>query len=102
MRARRFVEAQKADPGFAMAYWGEAMTYNHAVWQQTVAGPRQGSAGDAGADRGGAPAKAPTEKEKDWLAVGRAASTVPAKSWRATCAYADAMKRMYEKLSGRR
>ena len=31
-----FVEAQKADPGFAMAYWGEAMTYNHAVWQQTA------------------------------------------------------------------
>src|SRR3989304_1370887 len=31
-----FQEAQKADPGFAMAYWGEAMTYNHAVWQQTA------------------------------------------------------------------
>ena len=31
-----FVEAQQADPGFAMAYWGEAMTYNHAVWQQTA------------------------------------------------------------------
>src|SRR5215211_6630961 len=30
-----FVEAEKADPGFAMAYWGEAMTYNHAVWQRT-------------------------------------------------------------------
>ena len=30
-----FVEAQKADPGFAMAYWGEAMTFNHAVWQRT-------------------------------------------------------------------
>ena len=24
-----FVEAQKADPNFAMAYWGEAMTFNH-------------------------------------------------------------------------
>ena len=30
-----FVEAQKADPGFAMAYWGEAMTFNHPVWQRT-------------------------------------------------------------------
>ena len=27
-----FREAQAADPGFAMAYWGEAMTYNHPVW----------------------------------------------------------------------
>src|SRR4026207_117694 len=30
-----FVEAQKADPAFAMAYWGEAMTFNHPVWQRT-------------------------------------------------------------------
>jgi len=32
--ARSFVAAQKTDPGFAMAYWGEAMTFNHAVWNQ--------------------------------------------------------------------
>ena len=31
-----FVEAQKAAPGFAMAYWGEAMTYNHPLWAQTA------------------------------------------------------------------
>src|SRR4029079_6472136 len=30
-----FVEAEKAEPGFAMAYWGEAMTFNHPIWQQT-------------------------------------------------------------------
>jgi len=29
-----FVAAEKADPGFAMAYWGEAMTFNHPVWNQ--------------------------------------------------------------------
>lgn len=27
-----FLEAQTIDPGFVMAYWGEAMTYNHPVW----------------------------------------------------------------------
>jgi len=32
--ALAFREAQKADPQFAMAYWGEAMTYNHAVWME--------------------------------------------------------------------
>ncbi len=32
--AKSFVAAQKADPGFAMAYWGEAMTFNHPVWNQ--------------------------------------------------------------------
>jgi len=29
-----FQEAQKVDSTFAMAYWGEAMTHNHSLWQQ--------------------------------------------------------------------
>jgi tetratricopeptide (TPR) repeat protein len=29
-----FVAAEKEDPGFAMAYWGEAMTFNHPVWNE--------------------------------------------------------------------
>jgi len=29
-----FLEAQAADPNFAMAYWGEAMTFNHPIWDQ--------------------------------------------------------------------
>ena len=28
-----FLRAQKADPGFAMAYWGEAMTYHQSLWR---------------------------------------------------------------------
>src|SRR5688572_14053510 len=32
--AEAFRESQKADAGFALAYWGEAMTYNHPLWQQ--------------------------------------------------------------------
>jgi hypothetical protein len=32
--ADAFRSAQKADPSFAMAFWGEAMTYNHAVWME--------------------------------------------------------------------
>lgn len=32
--AKAFVAAQKIDPGFTMAYWGEAMTFNHPVWNQ--------------------------------------------------------------------
>ena len=32
--ATAFREAQTRDPGFAMAYWGEAMTYNHGVWRE--------------------------------------------------------------------
>jgi len=29
-----FQEARKADPDFALAYWGEAMTYNHPLWRE--------------------------------------------------------------------
>jgi tetratricopeptide (TPR) repeat protein len=32
--ADSFVAAQKLDPAFALAYWGEAMTFNHGVWNQ--------------------------------------------------------------------
>jgi tetratricopeptide (TPR) repeat protein len=29
-----FLAAQKADPSMLMAYWGEAMTYNHSLWSE--------------------------------------------------------------------
>src|SRR5450432_3557513 len=32
--AEEFQAAQKDDPGFVMAYWGEAMTKNHPLWMQ--------------------------------------------------------------------
>ncbi len=31
--ATAFKHAQKADPGLALAYWGEALTYSHVVWR---------------------------------------------------------------------
>ena len=30
--AEGFREAQQSDPGFAMAFWGEALTYSHLLW----------------------------------------------------------------------
>ena len=32
--AEAFHQAQQADPNFALAYWGEAMSYNHPLWAQ--------------------------------------------------------------------
>ena len=29
-----FIQAQETDPQMAMAYWGEAMTYNHSLWRE--------------------------------------------------------------------
>ncbi len=31
---KAFLAAEKLDPGFAMAYWGDAMTFNHPVWNE--------------------------------------------------------------------
>src|SRR5512146_1233273 len=36
--AAAFRESERNDPGFAMAYWGEALTYTHPVWNQQDAG----------------------------------------------------------------
>ena len=32
--AEAFRKAQQSDPAFAMAYWGEAMSFNHPLWAQ--------------------------------------------------------------------
>lgn len=32
--ATAFINAQKADPTMSMAYWGEAMSYNHPLWAE--------------------------------------------------------------------
>jgi tetratricopeptide (TPR) repeat protein len=32
--ATAFREAERLDPGFALAYWGEAMTWTHPIWDQ--------------------------------------------------------------------
>jgi hypothetical protein len=29
-----FLQAQRIEPGFALAYWGEAMTFNHPIWDE--------------------------------------------------------------------
>lgn len=34
--AELFREAQEADPGFALAYWGEAMTHYRPIWNSTA------------------------------------------------------------------
>lgn len=65
--ARWFRQAQDTDPTFAMAYWGEAMTYNHPVWmEQDLAAARK--ALKRLADTSDARvAKAQTEREKAYM-----------------------------------
>ena len=64
-----FIKAQQIDPGFAMAYWGEAMTYHQTLWQnEDVAAARRillRLAPDAAARA----ARAGTERERGFLAA---------------------------------
>jgi tetratricopeptide (TPR) repeat protein len=65
--AAHFREAQKLDPGFAMAYWGEAMTENHGIWhEQDLSAARQVLA-RLGSTPAARQARAPTEREKRYL-----------------------------------
>lgn len=91
-----FIAAQKADVGFAMAYWGEAMTYNHPIWQQTSPDLGKAALAKLGATNAARLARAPTEKEKDWIAAVEKLYGAGEKIARDT-AYADAMKRMFDK-----
>lgn len=64
-----FREARRIDPDFAMAYWGEAMAFNHPIWgEQDTAAARQvlGLLGGTAALRR---AKAPTDREQAYLAA---------------------------------
>jgi tetratricopeptide (TPR) repeat protein len=92
----RFVRAREIDPGFAMAYWGEAMTHNHPIWL------RQNREEGLAALNRLAPtpeeraARAPTSREKDWLATLDVLFGEGDKLARDR-AYSDALRRMHER-----
>ncbi len=65
--AEAFVEAQRIDPSFAMAYWGEAMTYNHPVWRDQDADAGRAVLKKFGETPELRIAKAMTSLEKDFL-----------------------------------
>src|SRR5206468_12817751 len=65
--AEVFRQAQKADPDFALAYWGEAMSYNHPLWaQQDLAAARKALERLAPTAAARA-AKAPAGKERELI-----------------------------------
>jgi len=66
---KAFQEAQKADPEFGLAYWGEAMAHNYTLWaEQQTEDARKALAKLAPAAEARA-AKAKTAREKMWLAA---------------------------------
>ena len=91
-----YQQAQKVSPAFAMAYWGEAMTHFHPLWDH-----HDQEKGKAALDKLGESTevrleKAPTEKEKDWMkAVGILYAEGDSKTQ--IQAYSDFMEGLYNK-----
>ncbi|MGZ8361991.1 MAG: hypothetical protein ACXWUX_15845 [Allosphingosinicella sp.] len=65
--AAAFREAQAADPGFAMAFWGEAMTFNHPVWMEQDAAAGRAALARFAPTRDQRLARAGTPRERAFL-----------------------------------
>jgi tetratricopeptide (TPR) repeat protein len=62
--AAAFRRAQAADPSFAMAYWGEAMTFNHPIWMAQDLKAARDALNKLAPTPSARRAKARTEREK--------------------------------------
>ncbi|HEU0015819.1 MAG TPA: hypothetical protein VFQ45_19230, partial [Longimicrobium sp.] len=67
--AEAFREAQRADPAFALAYWGEALTYTHPLWGEEDVTASRAVLARLGATAAERLAKAPTERERGFGAA---------------------------------
>ena len=92
-----FKLAQKAQPDFALAYWGETLAYNHPLQaEQDGKNPRAVLA-RLGPTPAARMAKAPTEREKGFL--GAVEALWGEGDWRQRrVAYMNAMERLYKQF----
>jgi tetratricopeptide (TPR) repeat protein len=65
--AEAFREAAEIDPDFAMAYWGEAMTHNHPVWNEQDRDAALAVLARYAPTPAARAARAPTPRERAWL-----------------------------------
>jgi tetratricopeptide (TPR) repeat protein len=100
LAAEAFQQAQKAEPSFALAYWGEAMSYNHPLWaEQNLPAARKAleRLAPTAAERA---AKAPAGKERDLVEAVDVLFGGTGDKLARDIAYADSMKKLYAKYPG--
>jgi len=95
--AEAFHQAQRIDPGFALAYWGEAMSYNHPLWAEQNLDAARKALETLAPTLEGRVAKAHTEKEKAFLEAANQLFYAPGDKLARDNAYSDAMARLYER-----
>lgn len=94
---KEFRDAERLEPGYAMAYWGEAMAYTHPVWNQQTADSGRAVLRRLAATPAARLARAPTEREKAYLHAVDVLYGEGTKAARDT-AYADAMRKLAQSL----
>ncbi|HTL04628.1 MAG TPA: hypothetical protein VL241_02700 [Gemmatimonadales bacterium] len=90
---RAFRSAEALEPSFAMAYWGEAMTYTHPVWNEQDVSSGRGALERLGPTPEARRGKAPTAREQGYLAAVEALYGPGSKPRRDTL-FAEAMERV--------
>jgi len=92
---RAFREARSADPGFVMAYWGEALAHTHPVWNEQDLDSARAVLARLGPMRADRLARAATARERAYLDAVETLYGDGSKPRRDTL-YARAMLRMVE------
>jgi tetratricopeptide (TPR) repeat protein len=95
--AEEFRQAQNLEPGFAMAYWGEAMTFNHPLWMERDRDAARKVLELLASTPEARQAKAPTRREKMYLGAVEVLYADGEKAERDR-AYAEAMRRLHEEF----
>src|SRR4051794_39705927 len=95
--AEEFRAAQQKEPGFAMAYWGEAMTCNHPLWMQQDRDAARKVLERLAPTRDARRSKAPTERERMYLDAVEILYGEGEKEARDR-EYAAAMRRLHERF----
>lgn len=91
--ADAFRRARSIELGFALAYWGEAMTHNHPLWRQQDSAAARAVLDSLAPTAAGRRARAPTEREKLYMDAVEALYGEGAKARRDT-AYSRALEEL--------
>ncbi|MEW6322951.1 MAG: tetratricopeptide repeat protein [Acidobacteriota bacterium] len=98
--AEAFRRAQQADPSFAMAYWGEAMSHNHPLWAQQDVAAATKVLERLDPTPAGRVDKARLPKEKAFFEALHVLYFSPGDKLARDTAYAQAMARMHAEWPG--
>ena len=94
--AKAFQAAQASAPDFAMAYWGEAMSYNHPIWQEQDSVAARIALARLAATPEERAAKAGSERERGYLEAVEILYGDGGDKWTRDFLYRDAMRRLHE------